>query len=128
MGLAVLCLADRPDRTLKIDIAPERRDHFARAAAGEQHQGQRIAHGTAVGAAWQPPDECRELGIGKRALPTHLGCAFDTQRREHKVVGNAPLFCGVGIGATDARKEIGAAARRAFQHRPDDFILQFASC
>jgi hypothetical protein len=33
----------------------------------------------------------------------------------------------VGIGATDARKQIGAA-RRALQHRSDDFILQFASC
>ena len=31
MGLTVLCLADRPDRALNIDIAPERRDHFARA-------------------------------------------------------------------------------------------------
>ena len=61
------------------------------AAAGAQHQGQRIARGPAVGAAWQPADECRELGIGKRALPTHLGCPFDTQRRKHKVIGNAPF-------------------------------------
>ena len=128
MGLAVLCLAERPDRTLKIDIAPERSDHLPRAAAGEQHKGQRIAHGTAVGAARQPPDECRELGIGKSALPAHLGCAFDTQRRKHKVIGNAPLFCSVGIGATYARKQISAAVRRAFQRGSDDFILQFASC
>lgn len=79
MGLTVLCLADRPDSALKIDIAPERRDHFARTTAGEQYQGQRVAHGTAVRAARQPTDERRELGIGKGTLPAHLGCAFDTQ-------------------------------------------------
>lgn len=126
MGLTVLRLADRPHRALKIDIAPERSYYFARAAASEQHQGERIAHGTAVGAARQPPDERRKLSIRKGALPTHLGRTFDTQRRRYEVIRKPPLFRCVCVSAANAAQQVSATTRGAIQHGTDDFVLQFA--
>ena len=55
------------------------KEHFPKLRAPEMKYGALArrpgSRGTAVGAARQPPEERRELGIGKSTLPAHLGCA-----------------------------------------------------
>ena len=126
MRLAVFRLADRPHRAFKVDVASQRRDHFARAAAGEQNQRQRFADGPAVGTARQPSHERREIGIAENALYADLRRTFDALRKKHEVVRKTPLFCGVCVRTANATKQVSATTWSAIQHRPDDFVLMFA--
>src|SRR5712691_803256 len=124
--LAVLRFADRPHAPVEVDVAPERADHLAGAAAGEENERQRFTHDAAVGAMREPLEKLRQLGVRQHALSAHLGRPFDAESGRHEIVGQPALFDRMRVRTSDTREQLGCDPWSLRHLWPDHLVLQLA--